>query len=119
MDQRILVLDDNPDILEIVEAVLLYEGYQVKGTDNKADFDQLLSNWNPNAVILDLKLSDGFGGDICRDIKQDEQTRHIPVILFSAYFNKEEDFAEFGCDGVITKPFDLEVLAAGVKRVLA
>lgn len=119
MEKRILVLDDNQDILEIVETVLEYEGYEVICTSKTTDFERLLNAWNPHTVIIDYRLADGNGGDVCRYIKENEQTKHIPVILFSAYINREEDFAHLGCDEVITKPFDLQVLADRVKKVLS
>lgn len=115
---RILVLDDNQDILDIVAEVLLYEGYKVKTTGRAAAFKNLLQDWQPHVVILDFMLADGNGGELCQDMKKNSHTKHIPVILFSAYFNKAKELAEFGCDAVITKPFDLQELVNCVKQVL-
>jgi len=117
MDKRILILDDNQDILEMVAEALTYEGYIVKTTGRKPEFENLLESWQPHTVILDFKLADGNGGDICLEIKQNSRTKHIPVILFSACFNQAKDLAEFGCDAVMTKPFDLEELVACVRQV--
>jgi DNA-binding response OmpR family regulator len=118
MKKRILILDDNLDILEIVEEVLQYEGYDVSATREKSEFDERLKNWKPDLIILDFKLDGCNGGEICTEIKRNEATSYVPVILFSAYFSKEEELWRYECDGVIMKPFDLEVLSERVKTIL-
>jgi two-component system response regulator VicR len=118
MKKRILILDDNLDILEIVEEVLQYEGYEVSATREKSEFDERLKNWKPDLIILDFKLDGCNGGEICTEIKRNEATRHVPVILFSAYFSNEEELRRYECDAVIMKPFDLEILSERVKTIL-
>lgn len=110
MLKRILVLDDNQDILEVVNEVLAYENFDVHTTSTSNNILQVAYDYHPDLVILDYLLNDGNGGDICKQFKADKQLSHIPVIIFSAYINRDVDYLSFGCEAVISKPFDLNEL---------
>ncbi|MDO3627613.1 response regulator [Mucilaginibacter sp. BT774] len=106
--KKILVLDDNADILDIVQEVLTYEHFTVKTFSYCAGFLDEALNFLPDVVLLDYRLNDGNGADLCRLLKTHPKLKHIPVILFSAYFLKDVDVKKLGCDAVILKPFDIE-----------
>ncbi len=110
MLKRVLVLDDNKDILEMVNEVLAYENFDVHTTSTSNNILNVAHDYNPDLVILDYLLNDGNGGDICRQFKADEKLGQIPVIIFSAYINEKVDYPAFGCQAVITKPFSLNEL---------
>jgi DNA-binding response OmpR family regulator len=118
MLKKILVLDDNEDILEVVHAVLSYENYNVHVTSNSGDIIHIVKTYKPDLIILDYKLSDANGGEICQLIKADSTLKQIPVIIFSAYIHKDVNFSSYGCDGVIAKPFDLTELTGKVNSLL-
>ncbi|MDT3404692.1 response regulator transcription factor [Mucilaginibacter terrae] len=118
MLKRILVLDDNMDILEVVHEVLTYEQFEVKSTSDSTGIVGVAEEYNPDLIILDFKLMDGNGGDICRTIKSHKQLHKTPVIIFSAYTTNTIDFFSFGCDAVIAKPFDLTDLIGTVNQCL-
>jgi DNA-binding response OmpR family regulator len=118
MKKRILVLDDNQDILDIVMEVLTYEGYEVLCAINTDHFDERVIGWKPDVAILDFKLMDGNGGELCKKLKAGLQTKHIPVILFSAYIPGKIDLSSYGSDAVIAKPFDLTEFTDKVRDVL-
>lgn len=115
--KKILLLDDNLDIVEIVEEVLTYERFNVQSTTKSAEFISIAEKYRPDLFLLDFRLSDGNGGDLCRALKAHVSLKHIPVIIFSAYVSPNVDFSDFGCDEVISKPFDLEVLVQTVQRL--
>ena len=119
MPKRILVLDDNQDILEVVNEVLSYENFDVHATSTSNGILEVARNYNPDLVILDYFLSDGNGGEICKQIKADAELRHIPVIIFSAYIHRDVDYPAFGCEAVIAKPFDLNELVDKVNDLIA
>lgn len=118
MLKRILVLDDNHDILEMVTEVLSYENFNVHGTSNSNGIIRLAETYDPHLVILDYRLSDGNGGEICQQLKAHSQFKDIPVIIFSAYINRTIDFNKYGCDAVISKPFDITELLDKVNDLI-
>lgn len=107
MLKRILVLDDNMDILEIVHEVLTYEKFEVNSISDSRSIVKVAEEYVPDLIILDYKLMDGNGGEICRTFKSHKILHKTPVIIFSAYTANNIDFYTFGCDAVIAKPFDL------------
>ncbi|UEG52410.1 response regulator [Mucilaginibacter daejeonensis] len=117
MLKKILVLDDNMDILEIVHEVLTYERFEVKSTSTSVNIVALAESYLPDLIILDYKLLDANGGDICRMFKSHKVLHRIPVIIFSAY-STNVDFYSFGCDAVIAKPFDIDDLIGTVNKCL-
>ncbi|RYZ87530.1 MAG: response regulator, partial [Moraxellaceae bacterium] len=106
MSKRILVLDDNQDILDVVHETLTYEQFDVKSTGNGDDVMPLMEQFNPHLVILDYKVAGFNGGELCRQIKSHPSFNNIPVIIFSAYINNSTELSAYGCDGIINKPFD-------------
>ena len=118
MAKRILVLDDNQDILDIVHETLTYEDFEVQGTSRSDAVIALAESFNPDLVILDYRVSGANGGEICRQIKSDPKFSVIPVIIFSAYINKTSELFAYGCDAIINKPFDLNELVEKVNSLV-
>lgn len=115
--KKILLLDDNLDIVQIVEEVLAYEQFHVQSTTKSIEFVFIAERYHPDLFLIDFRLSDGNGGDLCRTLKAHTLLKHIPVVIFSAYVQPNLDFRDFGCDEVISKPFDLDVLVQTVRRL--
>ncbi|GAB3916256.1 response regulator [Mucilaginibacter boryungensis] len=118
MLKRILVLDDNQDILEVVNEVLAYENFDVHATSNSEGIIAVTEAYNPDLIILDYRLNNANGGEICHELKSHPKFKHIPVIIFSAYINLSIDYAKYGCDAVISKPFDLSQLIETVNGLI-
>lgn len=118
MAKRILILDDNQDILDIVHETLVYENFEVKSTEFGGAVIPLVEQFKPDLVILDFRVAGTNGGELCRQIKAHPDYKHIPVIIFSAYINHAEDIFAYGCDEVINKPFDLSELVEKVNSLL-
>ncbi|RCH56610.1 DNA-binding response regulator [Mucilaginibacter hurinus] len=118
MLKRILVLDDNSDILDVVHETLTYEKFEVKSTGDGDDVMPLVEEFNPHLVILDYRLSGANGGEICQRIKTHPRFNNIPVIIFSAYVNDGNELAAYGCDAIINKPFDLGELVEKVNKLI-
>lgn len=117
MNKRILILDDNRDILDIVTEALSYEQYDVFDISLGSQLFNSVRDFKPDLILLDHRLSDAKGGDLCRELKAIPQYGHIPVIIFSAYINPGEALIA-DCDGYLYKPFDLEVLFKVVRKLL-
>jgi DNA-binding response OmpR family regulator len=96
--------------LEVVTETLLYEHFAVKGISFGHLLFNAIENFKPDLILLDYKLADTNGGDLCAQLKNDPLYHHIPVIIFSAYFHPSENIRPGGCDDMLYKPFDLENL---------
>ena len=120
MSRLIAVVDDEPDILELVSLHLSKAGFSVRTFPDAGRFQKSLASSLPDLVVLDLMLPDADGLDICKDLKRDARTAHIPVMMLTA---RGEEFdrvlgLEIGADDYITKPFSPKELVARVKAVL-
>ncbi len=118
MLKKILVLDDNEDILEIVHEVLSYAQFEVKSISESDRCMELMEEFNPDLVLLDFRVSGANGGEICRQIKAHPKFNNVPVIIFSAYINHTDEILAYGCDAVINKPFDLFELIDKVNNLI-
>jgi DNA-binding response OmpR family regulator len=118
MLKRVLVLDDNKDILEVVHEALSYEQFEVKSIAESEKVMPMLKTFNPDLVILDYRVAGENGGEVCRQIKSHPEYSDIPVIIFSAYINHEDEILAYGCDAVINKPFDLMELIKKVNDLI-
>ena len=119
MLKRILVLDDNLDILDIVHETLAYEQFDVKSITQGIDVLPMIADFLPDLVILDYRVAGENGGEICRQIKAHPKFNAIPVIIFSAYINRDSELLAYGCDAIINKPFDLSELVDKVNNLVS
>ncbi|QQL50057.1 response regulator [Mucilaginibacter ginkgonis] len=110
MSKRILIIDDNNDILDIVQETLTYENFEVIARNDAKDYMTVIDEFNPDLLILDFRLGNITGGEICQQVKATPQYANLPVIIFSAYINRKDDLFKYGCDATIDKPFDLTEL---------
>jgi len=118
MLNRILVLDDNQDVLDVVEETLSYEKFQVLVTSDSHNLIEIAKIFRPDLFILDYRANSNSSENICRQIKWHPQFGHVPVILSSAYFNKDIDYSTMGCDDIIAKPFGLDELVGKVNNLV-
>jgi DNA-binding response OmpR family regulator len=118
MLKRILVLDDNQDILDIMKEALSYEKFEVKITSNSEHIIEIAKTYQPDLVILDYKLNGPHGDDICRKIKTHNLLYDTPVIICSAYLDNNINLLTCGCDAIIAKPFGLEELLDKVNGLI-
>ncbi|MFI5158592.1 MAG: response regulator [Sphingobacteriales bacterium] len=117
MDKRILILDDNRAILDVVTEALVYEQYTVLDISLGSQLFHAVRDFSPDLILLDYRLADASGGDLCRQLKNTPKYRDIPVVIFSAYVNPG-DFLQRNCDGYLYKPFDLAELFKVVRDLL-
>ena len=119
-NERILVVDDEEDLLELVRYNLGNYRYKVDCVTSGEDALEILRLSSPDLILLDLMLPGMDGLDVCRVMKNDSKTSHIPVIMLTAR-GEEADIVtglELGADDYIIKPFSPRVLIARIKSVL-
>lgn len=117
---KILVIDDEEDLLELVRYNLAREGYDVVCAQTGEKALKLTRSTSPDLLLLDLMLPGMDGLEVARIIRNDAQSRHIPIIMLTAK-GEEADIVtglEMGADDYITKPFSPRILTARVKAVL-
>jgi len=118
--EHILVVEDEEDILELVRYNLQKEGYRLTGVHTGEEALKTARTAFPDLILLDLMLPGVDGLEVCRTLKQDPKTQHIPIIMVSAK-GEEADIVtglELGAADYITKPFGPRVLIARVRAVL-
>lgn len=118
MKKFIHVVEDNEDIRYIVEFFLLDCDYEVQVSATVKEFIDSMDKPLPDLYLLDVMLPDGNGLEICRYIKENKDTKHIPVIIMSAHSNENEVKKESDANAFISKPFDLNDLAACIEKQL-
>lgn len=116
--QKILIVDDHQDILDVMQVVLQDEGYKVRTSLNGSFLNTIHTNM-PDLIFLDVLLSGEDGRDICRALKSDEQTKHITVVLISAHIDAKTAMNSCGADGFLAKPFRLEEVRGLAKKYLS
>ena len=119
MSHRILVVDDDEGIVEVVQMVLEDEGYEVGICMDSESLRQQLAKKLPDLILLDVLLAGEDGRDICQSLKQGRRTQHIPVIMLSAHADAEVIADAGGADDFLEKPFYVDALVDIVARHLA
>jgi len=116
--QTVLVIDDDLGVLELVEAILQYEGYRVVALTYCKNIIDTAGQHHPDLVIMDYFLQGENGGAFCRTLKETAGTAHLPVLLYSAYPDANRSPDQFGCDAFMAKPFDIHELTEKVRNLL-
>ena len=115
--KRILVVDDDLEILELLKAILLREGYMVVCAPNSTEMRHALQKWKIDLVLLDVMLGYESGIDVCQELRENN---NVPLLLISAIGSDKYRIKGFnaGADDYITKPFNIKLLTARVAAVL-
>jgi len=105
MNDKILIIDDDPDIGMMIKMMLNYKGYSTMVINSPLKINQSLEG--VGLIVMDMLLSGSNGVDVCLQLKENELTKRIPVIMISAHPNAKEICVEAGADDFISKPFDM------------
>ena len=120
MIDRILIVEDEPDIRSTLEYNLHRDNFQTESVGNLLDAEKILSTSNISLILLDLMLPDGSGLDLCRKLKADQSTNSIPIIILTAKDDEVDKVVgfELGADDYVTKPFCVRELSLRIKSIL-
>lgn len=118
--ENILIIEDDSNIMELMTYNLSQEGFQVSGVPSGEKALLKIGAEKPDLIILDLMLPGIDGTQVCSQLKGEESTKHIPIIIVTAKGDEEDIIKglELGADDYVTKPFSINVLLARVKSVL-
>ena len=118
MKKRVLVIDDDPAVLAMIEEVLSYEQYNVKALNTSLGALKDIREFKPDIVLVDYLIDHINGGDICSSIKSDPALKNIPVIIISAYPKVFHSVGPYNSDAFISKPFDLSELIGTIEACI-
>lgn len=118
--KKVLVVDDQTDLLELLDMALSQEGYQVRTAASGSDAYAQIAADKPDLILLDIILGDMSGIKMTTRLKNDVETAHIPIILLTAKDTETDIIVglSVGADDYITKPFSTKVLLARIDAVL-
>ncbi|HWZ35986.1 MAG TPA: response regulator [Mucilaginibacter sp.] len=118
MPKKVLIIEDDKSILQVLENVLGFNNFEVIGINRTDDILETITKYNPDLVLTDYLLPGMNGGKICQLIKSNAATYHLPVILISAYHELAISLGSFGFDAFIPKPFDINNLVKTINKLL-
>ena len=120
MSQKILIIEDEPDIRKTLEYNISREGYHVVSASSLLEAKSQIESDSFSLILLDLMLPDGSGLDLCREIKLDKEKSSIPIIILTAKDDEVDKVVgfELGADDYVTKPFSVRELILRMKAVL-
>ncbi|MCL4370271.1 MAG: response regulator transcription factor [Chloroflexi bacterium] len=117
---RVVVVEDEPEMLDIMSINLEQAGYQVIPARDGLEGYEAVERADPDAVILDLNLPNMSGFRLARLLRRDPRWKRVPLIVATAFtFEEVEDLANEGIDGFITKPFDPADLVNKLEYILS
>jgi two-component system phosphate regulon response regulator PhoB len=120
MSQKILIIEDEPDIRKTLEYNISREGYKVVSASSLSEGKEQINSSDFSLILLDLMLPDGSGLDLCREIKSDKDKSSTPIIILTAKDDEVDKVVgfELGADDYVTKPFSIRELILRIKAIL-
>ena|SRR6478735_11208552 len=107
MNKKILIIEDDTDILELLKTSLMSNGCQVKGSLSCFEGLKIFYNFQPDLILLDINVGREDGRQVCIEIKSQVIYQHIPVVMMSALNQSVENYLEYGANDFLQKPFTL------------
>ncbi|WP_316769651.1 response regulator [Pedobacter frigiditerrae] len=119
--KNILVIEDNHAILDVITLILQSEAYKVAGLNKSVDMMKHIDDFKPDLMILDIMLPDGDGRELLGQLRSNEKTANIPVLMISAKYTSEtiQQNTAHKPNGFLAKPFDIDDLLDKIEGILA
>src|SRR3954469_12765712 len=117
---RVLIVDDDPDILRLVSYNITQAGFEVIAASTGRKALEIAQKQHPDLIILDVMLPDVDGMEVCRTLRQQSPSRKIPIIMLTARGDEIDRVVgfELGADDYVSKPFSIRELVLRVKSIL-
>lgn len=118
VDKKILIVDDSPSQVRLMQDLLAPEGYRPVGLNDPRRVEETITSERPCIILLDVVMPERNGFQLCRELKGNSEFKAIPVILVTSKNTESDKFwgQQQGADGYITKPFTREELLRAVRR---
>ncbi|MCO5214620.1 MAG: response regulator [Thermomicrobiales bacterium] len=118
MSARILVVEDQEDVAQLIDVVLEGEGYTVAIAKDGANGLMLSREWNPDLILMDIMLPGVDGGTLISRLRREPETRDLPIIAMSASRTLRDRSNELEADALLPKPFNIDALLVQVQFLL-
>jgi PleD family two-component response regulator len=117
---RILIADDNPQGVELLEAYLAGTDYEIRSSADGEETLQIVKNWQPDLILLDIMMPKISGFQVCKRLRDDASTRDIAVLMITALDQPSdvEKAVDAGTDDFLTKPINKDALLLRVRSLL-
>jgi DNA-binding response OmpR family regulator len=122
MSKKILIIDDDKDMINLLQLRLEQKGYQVISARDGTSGYELIEKENPDLIISDLLIPRLHGFELCKKVKENAQLKHIPIILMTAVYKKTSykvQGKKYGADDYIQKPFEFPDLLSKVEKLIS
>ncbi len=121
MATKVLIAEDEEDVRDVMEMFLDSQGYEVETAYDGLDALDRIRTWGPDVVLMDIMMPVMDGIEVCRQVKADEATKNIPIIMVSAAAKreKEAEAREAGANGYILKPYEPAELTEIIEKCMA
>jgi DNA-binding response OmpR family regulator len=116
--RRILIVEDQADVAQLIDVVLKGEGYTVAIARDGAQGLMLARDWKPDLILMDIMLPGVDGGTLISRLRQEEETAELPIIAMSASRTLRDRTGELEADALLSKPFDVDALLVQVQFLL-
>ena len=118
MNEKVLVVDDEWEIRDVVSNFLMEKGYETILASNGEEAIELAEKETPHVILLDVKMPGIDGIETCRRLKEGEKTRYIPVIMITAFGDREIEAYLEGADDFIVKPFNMVEISFRIESMI-
>ncbi len=118
MQKKVLIVDDSPSQVKLMQGLLEREGYWPVGLNDPMRVEETIASERPSVILLDVVMPDRNGYQVCRDLKGNAEFSSIPVIMVTSKDSVSDKFwaQQQGADGYVTKPFTREELLRAVRQ---
>lgn len=116
MKKKILIVDDDPVILDSVKVILESNGYDAFALGDCMCIEKTLESWKADLILLDIFLRARDGAEVAKNLKTQQDTRHIPIVMISANREVKKIAQEVEAEGYLEKPFEVSKLLAIVEQ---
>jgi DNA-binding response OmpR family regulator len=115
VSKRILIVDDNEDILDTLILILTIEGYELYTALSPENIEEDINSFHPDLIMLDIQMGMYDGLEVCRNIKSNENNANIPVMMVSSHERIETAIAQYGANSILRKPFEVNELLSQIE----
>jgi DNA-binding response OmpR family regulator len=116
--KKVLIVDDSPAQVKLMQGLLEHEGYQPFGLNDPLRVEETIASFHPSVILLDVVMPERNGFQVCRELKGSTEFQSIPVILVTSKDTASDKYwgEQQGADAYVTKPFTREELLRAVRR---